>query len=252
MEKYIEASNHFVSITQSLNKFEEARRMMLAAAQEAISLQNQYNESLKIPREVAVRVNQILDRIKDFEKNVNETSRSLNKRDILGNDVIEAIGDQIKGISKKGKIADKYLEMADGKLEALFKTQTKVIDEMNSRYKTAIEGHIDGFEVMLKSQTAELEKRHQEFMKTLEERFNVEDVRQEFTNLRRLEAIERKLENLTNKACVSPDDVHKEVASLQRELQGLKDELSAIKKNTKDGIKAGGFSLFGGRGNDKK
>lgn len=252
MEKYIEASNHFVSITQSLNKFEEARRMMLAAAQEAISLQNQYNESLKIPREVAVRINQILDRIKDFEKNVNETSRSLNKRDILGNDVIEAIGDQIKGISKKGKIADKYLEMADGKLEALFKTQTKVIDEMNSRYKTAIEGHIDGFEVMLKSQTAELEKRHQEFVKTLEERFNVEDVRQEFTNLRRLEAIERKLENLTNKACVSPDDVHKEVASLQRELQGLKDELSAIKKNTKDGIKSGGFSLFGGRGNDKK
>lgn len=246
MEKYVEASNHFVSITQSLNKFEEARRMMLAAAQEAISLQNQYNESLKVPREVAVRVNQILDRIKDFEKNVNEAGQALTRRDILGNDVIEAIREQIKGISKKGKVADKYLEMADGKLEDLFAAQTKVIGEMNTRYKAAIEGHIDGFEEMLKNQTAELEKRHQEFMQAIEERFNVEDVRQEFTNLRRLEAIERKLADLVNKASVSPDDVHKEVAALQRELQGLKGELNAINKNTKDGIKAGGgFSLFG-------
>ena len=113
MDKYIEASNHFVSITQSLNKFEEARRMMLAAAQEAITLQNQYNESLNVPREIAVRVNQILDRIKDFENSVNEAGRALTKRDILGNDVINAIQDQIKGISKKGKIADKFLEMAD-------------------------------------------------------------------------------------------------------------------------------------------
>lgn len=30
LDKYIEASNHFVSITKSLNKFEEARRMLLA------------------------------------------------------------------------------------------------------------------------------------------------------------------------------------------------------------------------------
>lgn len=252
MEKYVEASNHFVGITQSLNKFEEARRMMLAAAQEAITLQNQYNESLKVPREVAVRVNQILDRIKDFEKNVNEAGQALTHRDILGNDVIEAIKEQIKGISKKGKVADKYLEMADGKLEDLFAAQTKVIGEMNSRYKAAIEGHVDGFEEMLKNQTAELEKRHQEFVQAIEERFNVEDVRQEFTNLRRLEVIEKNLADLAKKASVSPDDVHKEIAALQHELQGLKGELSAINKNTKDGMKTGGFSLFGGRGSDKK
>ena len=71
MDKYIEAAHQFVSITQSLNKFEEARRMMLAAAQEAITIQNAYADSLKIPREVAVRINEILNRIKDFENSVN-------------------------------------------------------------------------------------------------------------------------------------------------------------------------------------
>ena len=89
MEKYVEAANHFVGITQSLNKFEEARRMMLAAAQEAITIQDQYSESLKIPREIVVRLNQILDRIKNFEDSVNKAGVALQRRDILGNEVID-------------------------------------------------------------------------------------------------------------------------------------------------------------------
>lgn len=198
LNKYIEASNHFVSITQSLNKFEEARRMMLAAAQEAIALQNKYNEDLKIPREVAIRVNQILDRIKDFEKNVNEAGQALTRREILGNDVIEAIRDQIKGISKKGKIADKYLEIADGKLEDLYNEQVKVITEMNRRYKEAIGNHIQGFEKMIDIQTTELENRHEEFIQAIKEKFNVEDIRQEFTNLRKLNDIETQLAQIAS------------------------------------------------------
>ncbi len=237
MDKYIEASNHFVSITQSLNKFEEARRMMLAAAQEAISLQNQYSESLKIPREVAVRVNQILDRIKDFENGVNEAGRALTKRDILGNDVINAIQDQIKGISKKGKIADRFLDMADGKLEELYTRQTAVINEMNKRYKEAIEGHIEGFEKMLSEQTTELEKRHKDFLKAIEERLNIEDVRQEFTNLRKLETIEQKIATLVSSS-LKPEDIRNEIVNIQKEIKALKDEikpeLSAISKNTKE------------------
>lgn len=237
MDKYIEASNHFVGIAQSLDKFEEARRMMLAAAQEAISLQNQYSESLKIPREVAVRVNQILDRIKDFENNVNEAGHALTRREILGNDVINAIQDQIKGISKKGKIADKFLDMADGKLEELYSQQTDVINEMNRRYKEAIENHIEGFETMLTKQTSDLEKRHKEFLEAIEARFNVEDVRQEFTNLRKLETIELKIEAIAS-STVKPEDVHKDIQEIQDEIKSLKNELkpelSAINKNTKN------------------
>lgn len=253
MDKYIEAANHFVSITQSLNKFEEARHMMLAATQEAIVLQNSYNESLKIPKEIAVRINQILDRIKDFEKSVNEAGQALTRRDILGNDVIESIERQIKGISKKGKIADKFLEMADGKLEDLYRAQTKVLEEMNNRYKDAIEGHIKGFEAMIKAQTDELERRHQEFISAIEEKFNVESIREEFTNLQKLELIEKKLSEILN-ATVKPDVVHKELQDLQKEVQRqilvLKTELEVIKENTKDSRSnngGGGFFGFGRR-----
>lgn len=246
MDKYIEAANHFVSITQSLNKFEEARRMMLAAAQEAITLQNNYSESLKVPKEIAIRVNQILDRIKDFEKSVNEAGQALTRRDILGNDVIESIQRQVQGISKKGKIADKFLEMADGKLEDMYRAQTKVLEEMNRRYKDAIEGHIEGFEAMIKSQTDELERRHNEFIAAIEEKFNIESIREEFTNLRKLELIEKKLGEILNSS-VKPDAVHKEVEDLQKEIQRqiqtIRTELEAIKENTKDSGSGGG--LFG-------
>lgn len=250
LDKYIDAANHFVCITMSLDKFEEARRMMLAAAQEAIALQNKYNEDLKVPREIAIRVNQILDRIKDFEQNVNEAGQALTRRDILGNDVVEAIRDQIKGISKKGKIADKYLEMADGKLTDLYTEQVKVITEMNQRYKEAIEGHIKGFENMLAAQTSELEKRHNEFIQAIEAKFNVEDVRQEFSNLRKLNDIETELSQIASTASGNKD-LTESVKAVRNSVQEVKKAIDT--KQVEVVVKQkGGFFGWGSNSNEKK
>ena len=237
LERYIEASNNFVSITQSLNKFEEARRMMLAATQEAINIQNTYSESLKIPREVAVRVNQILDRIKNFEEKLNSLGPQLDRREILGNDVVNAIQDQIKGISKKGKIADKYLEMADGKLEDLFKAQTDVIEKMNKRYKEALEGHIEGFEEMIKSQTKELEDRHHKFMEALEEKLNIGEVQRDFAAMRKLNDISEMLQYLSDHS-IKKDKLEEILAS-------IKEEIGKIEVTDNRGT--GGFFGFGKR-----
>ncbi len=237
LDKYIEAANHFVSITKSLNKFEEARRMLLAATQEAINIQNAYSESLKVPREVAVRINQILDRIKNFEESVQRLGPQLDRREILGNDVVNAIHDQIKGISKKGKIADKYLEMADGKLEDLFTAQTAVIESMNKRYKEALEGHIDGFEAMIKRQTEELETRHKEFMKAMEEKLNIGEIQKDFASLRKLNDIATELSKLTEDP-VKADE-------LNEILQKIQDEIGKIEVNENRG--GGGLFGFGRR-----
>jgi hypothetical protein len=224
MDRYIEAANHFVSITQSLNKFEEARRMMLAAAQESIALQNKYSDSLKVVLEIAIRVNQVLDRIKNFETSINELGDKLNRRDILGNDVLNTIQNQINGISKKGKIADKFLQMSDGKLNDLYEQQTKVLTEMNKRYQVAIEGHISGFEEMIKTQTEELEARHQQFLQTLEVKFNIEDIRAEFSNLKKLNEILSQLQSIANDGVKSSE--------LKGKLQSIQDELGKIESAT--------------------
>ena len=254
LEKYIEAADHFVGITKSLNKFEEARRMMLAATQEAINYQNQYADWLQIPREIAVRVNNILDRIKNFEENIERIGEKLAEREILGNDVVNAISDQVNAIEKKSKIADKYLQLADGQLEDLFKEQTAVIDQMNHRYRAAIQNHIDGFEEMMD----ELERRHSIFIDAMEEKLNINVIREDFSNLKKLSAIFDEIKGISDDVSRSNDilisinrkqDVSEKVDSrnqqkvneyIERDLQSreeirqLRQENEVLNKDIKD------------------
>jgi len=233
MDKYIEASNQFGLVTNAIYRFEEMRSLMLTAVQETINLQDRYNESLNVPREIAVEVNKILDRISTFEKSINETGKSLNNSDLLGGKMLKQIDQQITAISKKNDIACKYFEIADGKLEDLFTEQTKVLQQMNDRYKNAIESHIVAFENMLKTQTAQIEAQHREFVEALKEKFDVKEVHKEFTNLKKLESIEGKISEIIGKV-VQPnnvEDVKNEIKTVENQLLLLKSELEAINTN---------------------
>lgn len=251
IDKYIEAADKFYGITKSLDKFEEARRMMLAAAQESIELQNQYVDYLRVPREIAVNLNQILNRINTFEESINALGPQLNSRDMLGKKVVEAIERQIQGIARKNEVAGRFLDMADGKLEDLYTEQTKVLTEINGRYKAAIEGHIEGFEKMIAKQVEELERRHSKFIDTLEEKFNVEEVREEFTNLRKLEGIDKQISSILDKG-ISTDEMQTQLQILKKEvtnqIQQITTELKTLNKTVKESSKGGIFGgIFGGR-----
>lgn len=243
MEKYVEAANHFVSITKSLDKFEEARCMMLAAAQEAIRIQNQYSDSLRIPREVAVRINQILNRITTFEASINALGGTLNQQNILGSDVVNAIEQQVNSIAKKGRIADKYLNIADGKLDNLYDRQSKAIDEMGKRYKNAIDKHINGFEKMLEDYTSELEEKHKRLVEVLQSKFNADDIRQEFSNLKKLNDIVGQLKSLTE-GRVKSDELKNLMQRIESELSEIKTALQSAKATENSSEHSGGF--FGG------
>jgi hypothetical protein len=241
-----------------LNKFEEARRMMLAAAQESINLQNAYNDSLKIPREVAVRINQILDRIKDFEDSINHLGDQISRREILGNDVVNKIQEQISAIGKKQNIADSYIETADGNLKDLFNEQAGAIKDLNNRYKLAIENHILGFEQMIQAQTKELGKRHSAFTDAIEKRLSIEDIRTEFVNLEKLKdineqlddlkKIKQKLENISESMLDSQeieDSVKHILTPIKKDLLEIKNELN--KKNEVDKSTSVFGTFFGNR-----
>lgn len=254
MEKYVEAANHFVGITQSLDKFEEARRMMLVAAQEAINIQNQYTESLKIPREVAVKIAGILDRVSTFENSVNELGDKLRNREILGNDVLEMVKVQINSIAKKSKIAEKFIEIADAKLELAYQDQVKAIGQLNQRYLHAIEGHREGFKQMMSDQTNDLKKRHDEFIEIVQTKFNVEDIREEFTNLHKLVEIAEKLGVLSTSvvksgdvrnigdSMVKPSDLKRLEENLGKRLAAVESELKKIDDSSRRGSFFSGFS----------
>ncbi len=229
MEKYIEAANHFVGITQSLNKFEKARRMMLAATQESINIQNMYSESLKIPLEVAVKVNSILDRIKNFENSINELGPALAQRQIMGNDVLEHIQEQVNALRKKNKIANRYIESADEKLEKVFTGQLEALENMNRRYQEALAQHIEGFEQMLKEQTAEIRNRHAEFTKSIEENISVEAYKSALSPLKQLGEISAQV-NTLSKRQVRSDDLDYALGNIQSEIQRLDKKTEARKR----------------------
>lgn len=229
MERYIEAANHFVGITQSLDKFEEARRMMLAAAQEAIMLQNRYSDSLKIPHEVAVRINDILNRISTFEKNINVLGENLSQREILGNGVVTLIQDQVNAIAKKGKIADRYLGIADGKLEELFQKQTAVIDGMSGRYAHALENHMTEFENIFRDNHREIVERRTAFMEAIDVNLSIEEVHKDFSNLKKLDSIDRQINQLiSNPADI--EGIKTEIKTLKTELEKIKKSIDAVRK----------------------
>lgn len=151
--------------------------------------------------------------------------------------MVNAIQDQIKGISKKGKIADKYLEIADGKLEDLFVAQTAVIEDMNKRYREALEGHIEGFEEMIKCQTKELETRHKEFMQAMEEKLNIGEIQKDFASLRKLNDITAELAKLTEDPVKA-----EELADILKEIQ---EEIGKIEIT--ETRSSGGLFSFGRR-----
>lgn len=254
MDKYIEAADHFVSITQSLDKFEEARRMMLAAAQESIAIQNEYAESLKIPLQIAVLINTILDRISSFEASLDDAARQVSQTQLLGNDFINKLQEQISAIGKKQKIADNYLDVADKELEDMFQEQTAVINLLSKKYELAISAHIESFDTLLQNQTDELTNRHKLFMQAIEERLSIEDVRSEFTNLRKLVDLTDKAKELDEKlakiddrlselhhVAITADDISQSVA---KALEPINLELSGIKANITNKVEKSN-SVFG-------
>jgi hypothetical protein len=227
LDKYVEAANGFSAVTSSLDKFEKAREMMLDAANESIKIQNAYSESLQIPNQVAEKINQILDRVWKFENSVNRLGEKLDQREILGNDVVNKIRDQINSIAKKDRTAERYLEIADADLEQLFKDQTQLINEMNQHYRNALSSHIDGFEDMLKAQTDELGKRHKEFLDAIDKKLSISDVRNEFSNLSKLDDILKVL-NLIAQDPVRANSLLKALGTMQHTLDS---KLVAVNRN---------------------
>jgi hypothetical protein len=244
LQAFVEATDHFTELTNSLNQFEKARRMMLRATDEVINMQKQYAESLEMPKELVIKVNAILDRVTKFEDSINALGKNIEETQLIGNDTINLINEQLSGIKKKGKIADKYLGLADGKLEELYSRQTAAIGHMTHDYEEAIKAHIDGFKTIIDNSTEDFNKRHEDFVKALDEKFNVNEVHEDFSNLKKLNDINSQLTKL--------NDLEAAFTKYQSSLNEVKGILEDIKKmakssEKKEEEKGGFFGLFGGR-----
>ena len=238
MNTFSDASERFKQVTQSLNDFERARRMMLAAAQEAINVQKTYNESLQIPRQIAMEVNGILQRVVTFEKNINELGVAISQTQMIGNAEIEEIRQQITAIKAKHKVAEQYIETSNNKLEMFFESQLIELKRLENNYQEALGKLFDSYEKLTQEHQDSINERNEQFKVAIEEKFELSGVRSELSELKKLPNIERKME-----------DVKKGQEHLLKTNEGIRKEINALNVIKEDEQKPLFGSIWGNKPN---
>lgn len=241
MRQFADASDHFKELTNSLNDFERARRMMLAAVQEAINIQKSYNDSLNIPREVASEINTILQRVVRFEQSINDLGDNFRTTQLIGNVTIEEIENQIKAIKVKHKVAEQYIETSNNKLEMFFDSQLIELKRLEGKYQEALGKLFEAYEKITEDHKKEIDERHEIFKDAINEKFELSEVRSELSQLKKLPGIESKVE-----------DVKRGQDKLQRTNEGIRTELNAFNAAKEEEKKGTVGRLLGGGSNSAK
>lgn len=250
MDAFVDASKHFTEITSSLDQFERARRIMLLAAQETINVQKDFNDSLQIPKQIAAEINTILNRITTFEKNIEGVGTNIAQTQMVGNALVEQIRENMNAIRGKQKVAEKYADAANKRLESYFDEQRKEVGRIAQKYNEALESYLSDYESMLSERKDELVSRQREFVEAVDQKLSLEDIHNDFGSLRKLNEIYAKLEQISSNFI---DE--KQLNSINTTLEGIRADLKAINSmqnrvnELHDNRERGGFlgNFFGNR-----
>ena len=252
LDAFVRASQNFDLVTTALNRFEVTRNAIKDVTVELVNTQRHYNESLEIPLNVANKLNQILSRITDFEKSINALDRSIEKTDLLGNTEIEALKQAITAIKKKQKVAVEAMEVSDGHLENIFKMQSEAIVKLGRTYEESFATYAEKFQNILDGLEKEMLERRREIVAAIEEKFSLDQIQQEFSQLSKLKKIEELLTSINTKS--SREEVDQTIETTRREVESIRKLLDkaiedAKKKPETPTTSGGGFlgGIFGGR-----
>jgi hypothetical protein len=252
LNAFVRAARNFDLVTTSLNRFEESRNAIKNVTQELINTQRFYNESLNIPLDVANKLNAILSRITEFERSINALGRSIEKTDLIANTEVEALKSAITAIKKKQKIAVEAMEVSDGHLENIFKLQSESIKKLSRVYEESIGSYAEKFENILDSLGKELQERRKEIIEAIEEKFSIENIHQNFSQLSRLKKIEELLASINTSS--SKEEVEKTLETTRKEVEQIRQLLNKAmveSEKTKQSTQSGGgnflSNIFGTR-----
>lgn len=252
LDAFVRASQNFELVTTALNRFEDTRKTINDVTVELINTQRRYNESLQIPLNVANKLNQILSRVTEFEKSINALGRSIEKTDLLANTEIEALKQAITSIKKKQKIAVEAMEVSDGHLENIFKLQSESIVKLGRTYDESFASYAEKFQNILNGLEKEMLERRREIVAVIEEKFSLDQIQQEFSQLNKLKKIEELLTSINTKS--SREEVDRTIESTRREVESIRkllvNAMEEDKKNPEVSTSSGGGffgGFFGGR-----
>lgn len=219
LDKFISTTNQFDNLTVAMTSLYQIKEDIVKTVQTLIVRQKEYNESLSVPQTIAENLNLILDRINNFEQNINGLGESIAQTQMIGNREMNLIERQLNIINVKNKLAENYADIANEELENLFKNQVEAIEQLNKKYKLAIGQHADELECMIDDMSKELKRKWGAFSGTLESSFDIKTIQIDFGYLQKLQVIDEKLASI--------EEVTKDKSVLERGLNDLKELLSS-------------------------
>ena len=252
LDVFIDASFSYGLIVDRTRKFEEIASSVEKKTLELVKTQSRYNESLETPLAVANKLNAILSRVTDFEKAINALGRSIEKTDMWGNTEITALKDAITAIKKKQKLAVEGMEISNNHLENIFTMQADAIRKLGQKYEESVATFAERFETDMQGLGKEMQQRRQEIVNAIEEKFSLDQIQQEFSQLKKLNKIEELLKSIDTRG--ASDDIAKAIETTRREIASMRSTLNELldeaKKRSKEEDPGNrGFlgGIFGGR-----
>lgn len=247
---FIDASFSYGVIVDKSRQLQEIASKLQEELLELVNTQRRYNESLTIPQTVVIKLNQILSRITTFEESINNLGKNINTINTLGNSEVEALKAITTAIKKKQRIAIEAMETSDGKLENIFNLQAQSITKLGKVYEESFAAHAEKFQNILHDLEKEMLQRRKEIVAAIEEKFSLDQIQSEFSQLSKLKKIEEILASIDSKS--SRQQVDQVIDSTRREVAAIHSLLNKAledAKNRQHETTTGGFlgGLFGGR-----
>lgn len=245
LEAFVQASQSFDIATKSLKRFKTTFNTLKSVLDEIINAQGQYNKSLEVPLNVANKLNQILERITDFEESINNLGRNIQKTDLIANSEIEALKQIVTAIKKKQEIAVESMEVSDGNLENIFKMQAESIAKLGRVYEESFASYAEKFQNILDGLEKEMLERRREIVSAIEEKFSLDQIQQEFSQLSKLKKIEELLTSINTKS--SREAVDKTIEATRGEVESIRKLLDNAIEDAKQSNRKFFGGIFSGR-----
>ena len=207
LDRFIDAGKQFKESTKTVKDLDIIRTELSSTVSELIKAQKDYNSSLVVPKLIAERLNNILERVSTFEDSVNVLGESIAQTQMLGNSEMTLIKEHLDNIKRKDAIATEYQETANDELKSLFDTELNTIKVLQEKYTSAVDEYGEGFRELMNKITDAIKAKKEELMQTLQDAFDIAELNTEFAHLNRLPEIKEQIKALN----VSVDNFNESV-----------------------------------------
>ena len=227
LDKFVNAIGQFDELSQSLALFEQSKCEVILATQSLTEAQHKYNQSLSIPTELVHKVNQLLDRIKTFEDNLNKLGEELKQSDIIGNEQLNLIRSQLLVLKEKNAVASNYADTTTTELITFFTSQKESLKGKTNEWNQTLMSYGDEYAKIVNEMQTQMKSRWDEFVQQMDKLFDSSEISTSLNYLKKLQPISEGIEAIKSKLA-GASTLEKKLNDISIEVANVNEAVNSI------------------------